>query len=83
MRDLSRRLAALEMQPSNRGFRQVVIVAEGQPAPPDNDDIHIIRIAGVERDGNGAWVLPRDGRDPLAHSAPPFASEGIGRHQPS
>lgn len=65
MRDLSRRLTALEMQSSNRGFRQVVIVAEGQPAPPVHDDIHIIRIAGVERDGNGAWILPREGRDPL------------------
>ncbi|WP_374294497.1 hypothetical protein [Sphingomonas sp.] len=65
MRDFSRRLAALEMQPSNRGFRQVVIVAQGQPAPPDSDDIHIIRIAGVERDANGDWVLARDGRDPL------------------
>jgi hypothetical protein len=48
MRDLSRRLAALETRPGNHGFRCVVIVSGDDPSPPDSDDIHIIRIVAAD-----------------------------------
>lgn len=56
MRDLVRRLGALEARPANRGFRRVVIVAPGDTAPVDSDDVHIIRIVGVERGVDGELV---------------------------
>ncbi len=48
MRDLSRRLAALEERTGNRGFRRVVIVSGDDPSPPDSEDIHIIRIVAAD-----------------------------------
>lgn len=61
MRDLSRRLTALELRPSNRGFRRVVIITEGQPAPPDSDNIHIIRIVAADHPGTANWIQQNRG----------------------
>lgn len=65
MRDLARRLVALESRVSNRGFRRVVIIGPDDPAPPNGEDIHIIRIVGVGPRGSAIWALPHNGRDPL------------------
>jgi len=69
MRDLARRLAALETRPGNHGFRRVVIVGPNNPSPQDGDDVHIIRIIGVKPDGTAAWALPHNERDPLSELA--------------
>jgi len=69
MRDLGRRLAALETRPGHHGFRRVVIVGPNDPSPQDSDDVHIIRIVGVKPDGTAAWILPHNGRDALPESA--------------
>jgi hypothetical protein len=65
MRDLTRRLSALEAQRSKRGYRQVVI-GPGEPSPPDSDDIHIIRIVAVNPAGEAVLALPHNGREPLS-----------------
>ncbi|MGW8135566.1 hypothetical protein ACWGNZ_07995 [Sphingomonas zeae] len=49
MRDLSRRVAIMERHPSNRPIKRVVIVFEGQPVPPNSDDIHIIHVVGANK----------------------------------
>ena len=66
MRDLSRRLAALETRPGNHGFRRVVIVSGDDPSPPDSEDIHIIRIVAADfpRMELGASLLPGRGSVP-------------------
>ena len=56
MRDLSRRLAALEIRPGNRAFQRVVILGPDDPSPPDSDDVHIIRIVAAEQDHGIAWA---------------------------
>jgi hypothetical protein len=66
MRDLTRRLSALEARRSKRGYRQVVIVGPGEPSPPDGDDIHIIRIVAVNPGGEAVLALPHNGREPLS-----------------
>ena len=65
MRDLARRLVALESRKSNCGFRRVVIVGPYDHAPPNGDDIHIIRIVGVGPQGSAIRALPHNGRDLL------------------
>jgi len=65
IRDLARRLAAVEIRPANRVFRRVVIIGPNDPSPEDSDDIHIIRIVGVAPNGKAAWVLPHNSREPL------------------
>lgn len=56
MRDLLRRLFALEARPGNRAFRRVVILGPDDPSPPDSDDVHVIRIvaAGKAESRHGA-----------------------------
>lgn len=49
MRDLSRRVAVMERHPWNRPIKRVVIVFEGQPVPPNSDDIHIIHVVGANK----------------------------------
>lgn len=66
MRDLTRRLSALEAQRSKSGYRQVVIVGPGDPSPPDGDDVHIIRIVAVNPAGEAVLALPHNGREPLS-----------------
>lgn len=66
MRDLTRRLSALEAQRSKGSYRQVVIVGPGEPSPPDGDDIQIIRIVAVNPAGEAVVALPHNGREPLS-----------------
>lgn len=60
MRDLSRRLAALEIRPGNRAFRRVVILGPDDPSPPDSDDVHIIRIVAAGQADGTACAAPAD-----------------------
>lgn len=66
MRDLSRRLAALETLPGNSGFRRVVLVSGDDPSPPDSEDIHIIRIIAADfpQVEPGTSLLPERGSLP-------------------
>jgi len=63
MRDLARRLAALEIRPGNRAFQRVVILGPDDPSPPDSDGIHIIRIVAAGGADGIAWSPPADCRD--------------------
>ncbi len=65
---LTWRLSVLEAQQGKSGYRRVVIVAPGDPSPPDSNDIHIIRIVGVNPSGEAVWALPHNGRDHLPES---------------
>lgn len=58
MRDLSRRLFALETRPGNRAFQRVVILGPDDPSPPDSDGVHIIRIVGAANAEGTAWSPP-------------------------
>lgn len=51
MRDLTRRLSALEVRMGNHQFRQVVIVSGDDPVPTGSDDIHIICVVAAEFQG--------------------------------
>jgi hypothetical protein len=66
MRDLTRRLSALEARRSKCGYRHVVIVGPGDSSPPDGDSIHIIRIVAVNPTGEAVLALPHNGREPLS-----------------
>ena len=66
MRDLTRRLSALEAQRSKSGYRQVVIVGPGDPSTPDGDDIHVIRIVAVNSAGKAVLALLHNEREPLS-----------------
>lgn len=60
MRNLSRRLTVMERRPSNRPIKRVVIIFEGQPVPPNGDDIHIIHVVGANKQlGTGANAMER------------------------
>lgn len=58
MRDLSRRLFALEARPGNRAFQRVVILDPDDPSPPDSDDVHVIRIVAAGKAEGTAWSPP-------------------------
>ena len=60
MRDLSRRLFALETRPGNRAFQRVLILGPDDPSPPDSDDVHIIRIVAAEKADGTAWDRSSD-----------------------
>jgi hypothetical protein len=60
MRDLSRRLSALETRPGNRAFQRVVILGPDDPSPPDSDDVHIIRIVAAGKADGTAWARSND-----------------------
>lgn len=64
MRDLARRLSALEIRPGKRAFQRVVILGPDDPSPPDSDDVHIIRIVAAGQADGSAWAPSADCRHP-------------------
>jgi hypothetical protein len=64
MRDLARRLAALETRGGNAVPRYVVLWNDRTPAPADGD-AHVVQVAWVKPDGAAMFALPHNGRGPL------------------
>lgn len=64
MRDLSRRLFALEARPGSRPFQRIVLLGPDHPSPPDRDDVHIIRIVAAGQADGIARTPPADCRHP-------------------